>query len=113
MAAKPRAQALDCQGLRDYLARQTGFRLNSAARQHVEHCLGCQALVSDLEFLAARVRQLRPPEPSPALWDKIRFQLEQEGIIRRECSAEPIEVGAGMPPPSKSPASTRTPRTRS
>ena len=113
MAAKPRAQALDCQGLRDFLARQTGFRFNAAARQHVEKCPACQALVSDLEFLAARVRQLRPPEPSPALWDKIRFQLEQEGIIRSQSPAEPVEVGAGMPPSSKSPASTRSPRHRS
>lgn len=112
MAAKPRAQAFDCQGLRNSLARQTGFRLSAVARQHVESCPECHALVSDLEFLAVRVRQLQPPEPSPSLWDKIRFQLEQEGIIRSERSAEPIEVGAGMPPPSKTPGTVRTPRQR-
>ena len=59
------------------------------ARAHLAACQGCQALAGDFDAITSVARSMvdEAPEPPPYLWNSIRAQLAQEGIIREPQSA--------------------------
>ena len=63
------------------------------AQAHLADCPNCRGIIEDLEVITtvARTMEEAAPEPPVHLWNAIRAQLEQEGIIR-EAAAEAAEV---------------------
>jgi len=63
------------------------------AQAHLADCANCRGIIEDLEAVTTVARSMEEttPEPPVYLWNAIRAQLEQEGIIRdtpAEASAE-------------------------
>ncbi|HTZ75187.1 MAG TPA: hypothetical protein VMB47_14785 [Candidatus Aquilonibacter sp.] len=66
------------------------------ARDHSRACSDCRGLAEDLGTirLAAVTLPEDDPEISPRVWDALRTQLEQEGLIRTSL-AHPVARSAG------------------
>jgi hypothetical protein len=60
------------------------------AQAHVLGCANCRGILEDLEAITtvARTMEEAAPEPPVYLWNAIRAQLQQEGIIRDAPGAE-------------------------
>jgi hypothetical protein len=55
----------------------------SEARAHLRDCPRCRALVGDLESIQHTAQALAiDAEPSPQVWESLRAQLVEEGLIR-------------------------------
>ena len=59
------------------------------ARAHLAACQSCSALAGDFDAITSVARSMayEAPEPPAYLWNSIRAQLQQEGIIREAHSA--------------------------
>jgi hypothetical protein len=64
-----------------------------SAREHLTGCPGCRGIVDDLAAITAVAHSMseEPSEPPAHLWDSIRAQLVQEGVIRQTPS-RPIQA---------------------
>lgn len=105
---------ISCEAFQASLGNLGEWRWSAAAQQHISECTVCRDLVRDLDLLARKLRQMTAPEPSPALWERIRFQLELEGIIHPHPQSDAL-AAAAPPPPSasvKTRSSGRSTRTR-
>jgi hypothetical protein len=78
------------------------------AQEHVADCRNCRGLVEDFKAMAMAARALDDDmsEPPAHLWNSIRAQLEQEGIIREAPSEGkvPTQRGGGWFPSLPRPA---------
>ncbi len=110
--ASEKSTRMNCEALQASLETLGDWRWSPAAQQHLSECAACRILVHDLELLAHKLRQLNAPEPSPALWERIRFQLELEGIIHPLPQAEPVAAAPLPAPPKPRGNSSRTSRSR-
>lgn len=75
---------MDCSEFADQLdAWMTGER-SAAARVHARECRQCRAMAEDFGTIAKAAREwsLEDAEPSPRLWNALRAQLQEEGLIR-------------------------------
>jgi hypothetical protein len=68
----------------------------SEARAHVASCRDCRSLAEDLTAIASTAGSMAAdaPEPPAYLWNSIRAQLEQEGVIRQPHTAVSAECKA-------------------
>ncbi|MGA7293734.1 MAG: anti-sigma factor, partial [Terriglobales bacterium] len=74
--------------------------LPPAVEIHLQSCLECSDLVSDLRVITTGARELAATdEPSPRVWARIAAELRAEGLIREP---EPVAVRPVLVP-SKSP----------
>ena len=104
---------MTCEALQASLGNLGDWCWSPAAQQHLNECASCRDLVHDMDLLSRKLRQLAAPEPSPALWERIRFQLELEGIIRPMPQDEETAAATPMPPsPKARTSSARSSRSR-
>jgi hypothetical protein len=77
-----------CKQFLDQLDSWVDGERSPSARQHWTGCAGCRAMVDDLDAIAAVARSMseEPTEPAAYLWNSIRSQLVQEGVIRQSSS---------------------------
>jgi len=61
-------------------------------RAHVAGCPNCRAVTGDFEAIAAVAQSMaaETPEPPDYLWNSIRAQLVQEGVIRETPAVERV-----------------------
>lgn len=86
---------LDCTEFADQLDDWLHGRRSAAARLHARECLDCRALADDFGAIlkVARDWTIEDPAPSPRLWNSLRAQLQEEGIIREASRpAVPLRV---------------------
>jgi hypothetical protein len=59
-------------------------------QEHLQTCIQCSALVSDLEYIAQQAKLLLPiHDPSPAVWENIQSSIagEKQNAAGRTASA--------------------------
>jgi hypothetical protein len=86
---------MDCSQFADQLDEWMGGERSAAARVHARECQRCRSLAEDLAAIgkAAREWSLEDSEPSPRLWNALRAQLKEEGLIRDAAwNAPPVEA---------------------
>jgi hypothetical protein len=78
---------MQCKEVEVVLERQGFVPVPEAARAHVADCRACQGFVADLTAIVATAHLLPAEvEPPPRVWNSLRAQLEQEGIIKSAAS---------------------------
>jgi len=67
------------------------------AQAHLGSCTSCRNLVEDLNNIHQQARSwnLEEMNLSPRVWEALRFQLEQEGLIRSNDPSQPESSTAG------------------
>jgi len=75
---------MDCKEFLNHLDPWLAGDQRREARVHLRGCSHCRGLVEDFGALRAAARELSAsdPEPPAHLWNSLRAQLEQEGLIR-------------------------------
>jgi hypothetical protein len=84
-----------CQEFEAVLEQASGQPLPAEALAHVAKCGACQALTADFDQITSVARQLREPDTDPParVWQQLRAQLQEEGILKTPQVAQP----AGAP----------------
>jgi hypothetical protein len=78
---------MQCKEVEVVLERDGWTPLPEAARAHVAKCGCCQSLVEDLTAIVATAHLLPADvEPPAHVWNSLRAQLEQEGIIKNRAA---------------------------
>jgi hypothetical protein len=78
---------MQCKEVEVVLERDGWTPLPEAARAHVARCGSCQSLVEDLTAIVATAHLLPAEvEPPARVWNALRAQLEQEGIINNHAT---------------------------
>lgn len=74
---------MQCHEFEQVLEQRVGEALPSDAAAHLNDCVQCRAMVSDLEAIQGAARQLAAEEVQPPerVWTALRTQLEAEGLI--------------------------------
>lgn len=90
---------MDCSQFADQLDEWLRGERSSAARVHARECQQCRGLADDFGAIsnAARNWSLEDAAPSPRLWNALRAQLQEEGLIR-ESSRRAASVAAAPQP---------------
>jgi len=90
---------MDCSQFAEQLDDWLSGERSPAARVHARECSECRGLADD--FLAitktARDWSIEEPQPSPRLWNSLRAQLQEEGLIR-DASRQAAPVRARVQP---------------
>ena len=74
---------MQCNEVEVVLEREGFVPVPEAARAHLSSCSSCRNLVSDLTAIVATAHLLPAEvEPPARVWNSLRLQLEEEGIIR-------------------------------
>ncbi len=74
---------MHCHELEQYLEQRTGEPLSHDAAAHLNDCLVCRAVVSDLDAIQEAAGRLDAAvEPPERVWLGLRGQLEAEGLIQ-------------------------------
>jgi hypothetical protein len=81
---------MGCKDFQNQLERWMDGEQSAKAREHAVQCVSCKMLVADLDAIehhahAWGAEEVAPPE---RVWLSLRAQLEAEGIIRGDASAE-------------------------
>jgi hypothetical protein len=75
---------MNCNELQESLA-QNEDGISLPQQVHLKSCLGCSALVSDLQEIRSLATDLRmADEPSPRVWNSLEIALRAEGLIRTQ-----------------------------
>lgn len=84
---------MTCKEFLDQLDSWMGSDNSPSAREHLTGCPGCRGIVDDLAAITAVAHSMseEPLEPPAHLWNSIRAQLVQEGVIRQTPS-RPIQA---------------------
>lgn len=90
---------MDCSEFADHIDEWLRGERSPAARLHARECAPCRSLAEDFGALAnaARDWSLEDVQPSPRLWNAVRAQLQEEGLIRD--AARPAVPAASRPRP--------------
>lgn len=82
---------MECKAFLDRLSSLIEGEWPLDARAHVSQCIACRRLTEELTAIAfaARTAAETDPEPPAYLWNSIREQLDNEGIIRQGRSTLP------------------------
>ena len=83
-----------CQEFEAVLEQTSGQPLPAEASAHLATCRVCQALTADFDQITSVARQLREPDADPPahVWQQLRAQLQEEGIIKTRQVAEPART---------------------
>lgn len=75
---------MDCNQFAGQLDEWMSGERSPAARVHARECQQCRGMAEDLAAIgkAAREWSLEDAAPSPRLWNALRAQLQEEGLIR-------------------------------
>lgn len=74
---------MQCKEVEGVLEREGFVPVPEQARAHLASCSSCQNLIADLTAVVATAHLLpAEAEPPPRVWNSLRLQLEEEGIIR-------------------------------
>ncbi|MGA9882321.1 MAG: hypothetical protein WBQ34_01245 [Candidatus Acidiferrales bacterium] len=75
---------IDCSQFANQLDEWMSGERSTAARVHARECQQCRTLAEDFGAIgnAARDWSLEDVAPSPRLWNALRAQLQEEGLIR-------------------------------
>jgi hypothetical protein len=75
---------IDCNKFADQLDEWISGERSAAARVHARECPQCRSMAEDFAVIgrASREWSLEDAEPSPRLWNTLRAQLQEEGLIR-------------------------------
>lgn len=74
---------MQCHEFEQILEQRAGEGFPADAAAHVNDCVRCRAMVSDLEAIQTVARHWAAEvEPPGHLWPALRAQLESEGLIR-------------------------------
>jgi hypothetical protein len=78
---------MQCREVEVVLEQEGWTPVPEAARAHLAGCGSCQSLVEDLTAIVATAHLLPPEvEPPARVWNSLRAQLEQEGIIKNRAA---------------------------
>src|SRR5579875_1307645 len=86
---------MDCSEFAKQLDEWLRGERSAAARVHARECMECRGIAEDFGAIAnaARDWSLEDVEPSPRVWNAIRAQLQEEGLIRGESrQAAPVRA---------------------
>jgi len=80
-----------CTDFENHLEKWMEGERSPQGQAHVRECARCRGLLDDLSLIAAAARDSAPAvmEPPPALWNSLRAQLEQEGLIHERAGVAP------------------------
>jgi hypothetical protein len=79
---------MQCKEAEVVLEQEGWTPVPEAARAHLAGCGSCQSLVADLTAIVATAHLLPAEvEPPARVWNSLRAQLEEEGIIKTPASA--------------------------
>lgn len=67
------------------------------AQAHLRGCANCRGVADDLSAITVVARSMDDVEPPPQLWNTLRAQLVQEGLIRQERSPQEKIAAAEIP----------------
>jgi len=97
--------SMDCSQFADQLDEWIGGERSAAARVHARECPRCRSMAHDFAAIgrAAREWSLEDAQPSPRLWNALRAQLQEEGLIR--------DAARNVPPAAERPR-TQVPATK-
>jgi hypothetical protein len=89
--ANTRASSTACVQFEQALEQQSDDQLSAFAVAHLQDCVHCSLLWSDLESIrtAAQEWGAEDPEPPARVWTALRAQLKAEGLIREPAAAKP------------------------
>ncbi len=74
---------MQCHEFEQVLEQRMGEELPTDAAAHLNDCVQCRAMVSDLEAIQGTARGLAAEvDPPEHIWTALRAQLESEGLIR-------------------------------
>lgn len=75
---------MDCNNFADQLDEWISGERSTAARVHARECPQCRAIAEDFAAIGRTAREwsLEDTAPSPRLWNALRAQLQEEGLIR-------------------------------
>src|SRR5215467_1419491 len=74
---------MQCKEVEVVLEQEGWTPVPEAARAHLAECGSCQGLVEDLTAIVATAHLLPAEvEPPNRIWNSLRAQLEQEGVIK-------------------------------
>jgi hypothetical protein len=75
---------MDCSQFATQLDEWMRGERSAAARVHLRECAECRGLAEDFSTIAKTAREwsLEDTAPSPRLWNVLRAQLQEEGLIR-------------------------------
>jgi hypothetical protein len=97
---------MDCSEFADQLEDWLRGQRSTAARVHSRECHECRALSEDVGAIVKTAGEwaLEEAAPSSRLWNSLRAQLQEEGLIRE--SSRPAPARAQVQPQFRSPKST-------
>ena len=74
---------INCSDFFDQLGDWMEGQRSPDAAAHVRECPQCRGLIGEMEAIqrTAATLAVDDPEPSPRVWNALRVQLEQEGLI--------------------------------
>jgi hypothetical protein len=89
--------ATDCSQFIEQLDNWMEGDRHTGAQDHVQDCVSCRSIVSDLDAIqtAAPLLSVGDPEPPARVWAALRIQLEQEGLIRDTASETVPQLSRG------------------
>jgi hypothetical protein len=98
---------MDCSEFADQLDDWLGGQRSAAARVHSRECHECRALAEDVGAIVKTAEEwsIEEAAPSPRLWNSLRAQLQEEGLIR-EAARPAAPARARVQPQIESPRST-------
>jgi hypothetical protein len=75
---------MQCQEFESVLEQASEQPMPAEAAAHLKQCENCRSLAADLETITTMARELSVPdeEPPARVWNQLRAQLVDEGIIR-------------------------------
>lgn len=88
---------MNCSDVRNVLPEMIEDGQNAEFQKHLDSCVACSELVSDLNLIASESRGLAASDdPAPRVWVKIAAELRAEGIIREPEAefARPVPVSS-------------------
>lgn len=94
-----RTNTMDCSEFATQLDEWLRGERSTVARIHARECAECRGLVEDFGAItgAARDWSLEDTAPSPRLWNALRAQLQEEGLIR-DAARQPAPAAAHPQP---------------
>jgi hypothetical protein len=89
--------ATTCKDFLNHVEAWIGGEHHPDANAHFRNCPACRSLVEDLNAIRNEARSwtAEEAEPSPRVWNSLRLQLEQEGLIHEALKAEPAPATTG------------------
>jgi hypothetical protein len=88
---------MQCQEFEVVLEQASDKPMSGEAAAHLSQCKNCRSLAADFATIETLARELNQPEiePPSRIWNQLRVQLEEEGIIRVHAHGGAAEKNPG------------------